>query len=603
MSDTSHRRRALRLGAALLISFGLLLALDALARFGAERWALGQVRAGAEAAAEFRAAMLRSEIEKQRTLPVVLAQDPDVRAVLEGRDPARIAALNAKLETLAAGTRAGVIYLLDTKGITLAASNYRSPASFVGSDYSFRPYFASAMADGTAEHFALGTVSHQPGLYITRRLDGADGPLGVLVVKAEFDAVETDWRRASDPTFVTDPRDIVLVTSVPDWRFHATTPIPDAQRDAIRASLQFGDAALDLLPLRRAETDDAEVTWPGAPGGSAFVEATVDVPTTSWRLHVLAPLAGTVQLAALAARSLALLAGILALGAAAFFLARRRRLAQERRQQAEMRRELEARVTARTAELSDANDRLRAEMEERRRAEATAREMQDELVQASKLAVLGQIAASVAHEVNQPVSAIRTFAESGSILLGHGQTETARDNFATIASLTDRIGAITGELRAFARKSPGQVGPVPLRAAIEGALLLVGHRLRQNAVELVLDLPDEAVTVAAERWRLEQVFVNLLQNAVEALAGRADGCIRITARAEDGQVVVRIADNGPGLAPKILDSLFLPFTTTKPEGLGLGLVISHDIVAEFGGRLRAKNEDGAVFTLTLPRLD
>jgi two-component system C4-dicarboxylate transport sensor histidine kinase DctB len=229
--------------------------------------------------------------------------------------------------------------------------------------------------------------------------------------------------------------------------------------------------------------------------------------------------------------------------------------------------------------------------------------MQDELVQASKLAVLGQIAASVAHEVNQPVSAIRTFAESGGILLGHGQTETARDNFATIASLTDRIGAITGELRAFARKSPAQVGPVALRTAIEGALLLVGHRLRQNAVELVLDLPDEAVTVAAERWRLEQVFVNLLQNAVEALAGRADGSIRITGRAEEGEVVVRIADNGPGLAPKILDSLFLPFTTTKPEGLGLGLVISHDIIAEFGGRLRAKNEDCAVFTLTLPRLD
>lgn len=582
-----------------LAGAALLLALDAAARLSAARWALGEVRSGAEAAAAFRAAMLRSEIEKQRTLPVILAQDPDVRTALAGPDPARIAALNAKLEALAAATRAGVIYVIDTQGLAIAASNYRLPISFVGSDYAFRPYFARSMAEGGFEHFALGTVSHKPGLYIASRIDGPGGALGVVVAKAEFDDVEADWRRAADPTFVTDPRDIVLVTSVADWRFRATTPIPAEQREAIRASLQFGDAPLDLLPLR---AEAGLVTWPQAPGDRSFVEASAPVPTTSWTLHVLEPFSGTLRLAALAARLIALLVGLAVIGVVTVILIRRRRLGEERRQQADMRRELEARVGERTAALSEANDRLLAEMEERRRAEAAARSAQDDLAQAGKLALLGQIAASVAHEVNQPVAAIRTFADTGGLLLERGEAGAARENFATIAGLTERIGAITSEMRAFARKSPTVIGPVPLRPAIEGALILVGHRLRQDAIALELDLPAEELTVQAERWRLEQVLVNLLQNAVEALAGRADARIRIDARAEAANVMLRVADNGPGLAPTVLANLFLPFTTTKPDGLGLGLVISHDIVAEFGGTLTAENDGGAVFTLTLPRL-
>ncbi|HSI42168.1 MAG TPA: ATP-binding protein [Xanthobacteraceae bacterium] len=598
MSDIGRPRWWLRLGAALLVGLGVLLGIDRLAGMGAERWAAAQVGVAAQSAASFRAAMLRSEIEKQRTLPVVLAQDPDVRAALEGRDPARIAGLNAKLETLAAGTGAGVIYLLDARGVTAAASNYRLPSSFVGSDYSFRPYYLKAMEEGAAEHFALGTVSRQPGLYITRRLDGPQGPLGVLVVKAEFSALEAQWQRAGDPTFVTDARDIVLVTSVPDWRFNATVPIADDQRAAIRASLQFGDATLALLPLRPAVGEGAAVTWAGA----AFVEASAPVATIAWTLHVLEPLAATAQLAVLATRALAGLAAVSMLGAGAFILARRRSRAREREREAALRGELEARVAARTMELSRTNERLHTEMEERRRAQATAQTMQDELVQASKLAVLGQIAASVAHEVNQPVAAIRTFADSGAALLERGNSETARKNFATIAALTDRIGAITGQLRAFARKTSSDAGPVELRAVLEGALLLVGHRLRQSGVDLAVDLPLGDLVVAGERGRLEQVFVNLLQNAVEALSGVPEARIRIGAQASGADVVVSIADNGPGLAPQVLDSLFLPFTTTKPEGLGLGLVISHDIVAEFGGSLRAENDGGAVFTLTLRRL-
>ncbi|MDQ0301175.1 sensor histidine kinase [Ancylobacter polymorphus] len=586
----------------LLAALALLAALDQMARRGAEAWVMAQLSREAEAAAGLRAAMLRSEIEKQRSLPVVLAQDPDVRTALTRRDPAVLRALDAKFEALAAGTRASVIYLLDRQGVAVAASNYRDPTSFVGSDYAFRPYFRQALAEGEAEHFAFGTVSRQPGLYLARRIDSPAGLIGVIVVKAVFAEVEAEWRRLDSPIFVTDTRQIVLVTSVPGWEFRATALIPEAERARIRASLQFGDAALSPLPITAEGDDRVRVTMPDGGAAQTFVEAAAPVPTTGWTLHVLSPITAAAEVSIAAARVLAVLAGALLMGGLALIGARRRQALRKRRRESRARRELERRVEARTLELSAANDRLREEMDQRQHAQAALQGLQDELVQASKLAVLGQIAASVAHEVNQPVAAIRTFAESGAMLLGRGDTGSVSGNLATIVGLTERIGAITGELRSFARKAPGPLGPVSLRAAVEGALLLVGYRLKEQEVALELDMGPEDFHVRAERVRLEQVLVNLLQNALEALASRPGGRVRLAARAEGERVLLTLADNGPGLPTAVLDTLFIPFTTTKPAGLGLGLVISHDIVAEFGGTLAAANQDGAVFTLSLPRV-
>ncbi|OYX73559.1 MAG: two-component sensor histidine kinase [Rhizobiales bacterium 32-66-11] len=600
---SATRGRTMRRFAGAALVLLALIAVDRLAAYVGARWALSRLQTDADAAALLRVAVIRSEIEKQRTLPVVLSQDPDVRATLEHPDPARLSALDAKFAGLAAGTRTGAIYLLDVTGLTIAASNAGTSASFVGSNYAFRPYFRTAMADGSAEHFAFGTVSRQPGLYLTRRIDGPSGPLGVLVVKAEFEAIEDQWRQFAEPTFVTDARAIVLVSSVPDWRFRAIAPIAPERREELRASLQFGDATLDPLPIvpDPAMAGLVRASLPGQRKPRLFVEASAEVPTTGWTLDVLAPADAAMNLATGAARVLAVLVALLGLGLGALALSRRARHLEDTARQAAARRQLEERVAERTTELSRANARLQDEMEERRRTQTTLDGLKDDLVQASKLAVLGQIAASVAHEVNQPVAAIRTFAENSELFLDRGDTQAARANLSTIAALTDRIGAITGELRAFARKAEGRLEPVPLRAAIDGALLLVGHRLTQQAVGIEIAIADENVRVTAERVRLEQVFVNLLQNALEALAGQADGKIRIQAEAAADQVRIEVADNGPGLPPNVMEALFMPFTTTKAQGLGLGLVISHDIVAGFGGTLAAENRDGARFTLTLPK--
>ena len=581
----------------------VLLAADRGAQFWAEYRAIRELRNDAEAMASQRVAVLQSEIDKHRALPFVLTQDPDVVRALTSDDPAAIAKLNEKLAKLSKGTRAGVIYLLDRSGSAIAASNYNTPTSFTGNNYAFRLYYRRAMEAGSGEEFAFGTVSHKPGFYLSRRIGGPDGPLGVMVVKVEFDAIESQWHRFAEPILVVDDHGIVLVTSESSWRFMSMAPIPPDRKQELRNSLQFGDHLLDPLPIHAGKADGTvAVRLPRARSPTEFVTVSEAVPGTKWTLHLLAPTQATVPIATTAARSLAWLVGLVGVGSVTFLRVRYRNRREERARSEATRRELEERVKDRTVDLENANLRLRTEMEERQRNQTVIQQLQDELVQANKLTLLGQIAASVAHEINQPVAAIRTLAENGCILIERDDRAQASRNLSTIAGLTDRIGSITAELRAFARKSPGKIEPVSLRATIDGALLLVGHRLRQQDIGFSLEISDDII-VAADRVRLEQVFVNLLQNAIDALERRRDPQIRIQATATAEEASVTLSDNGEGLPETIMQSLFVPFATTKLTGLGLGLVISKDILCEFGGALAASNGagGGALFVLTIPR--
>lgn len=593
------------------LAFGLLaLAVMILATLSAGELAGRQVKKDladqARSSALLHAAVLRSELAKHRSLPFVLAQDPDVAATLRRRDPARIDALNRKLETLSQGTGAAVIYVLDAQGLTLAASNWRRPTSFVGSDYGFRPYFQEAMSAGVAELFALGTVSRRPGLFISRRVQDAGGVAGVVVVKVEFEALETDWS-SSEPAFATDPNGVVLVTSAPAWRFSTLAPLPLSLQDRLRASHQFGQATFPPLPLARnlKPGSPPQLVSGSAPGQAStrFMAANTPLGASNWTVFTLTPTGPALQTAVTAARVLAFTV-TLALAALAALVLRWRGLAAKRAQkQAAARRELEGRVETRTAELRQANDRLMVEMEERRGAQAHIQVMQDELVQSNKLATLGQIAAGVAHEINQPVAAIRTYADNAGVFLARGQMDPVAGNLQQIAGLTDRIGMITDELRAFARKTNAPPQPVRLGEAIDGALLLMGARLRQASVSIERTGEHEDQRVVAERFRLEQVLVNLLQNAVEAMEQSPERRIALRVAVRRNQVRLSVADAGPGVSPAVAQTLFTPFATTKRRGLGLGLVISRDIIAEFGGELSldvAPGPDpGAVFTITL----
>lgn len=514
---------------------------------------LAQLDQDAQAAAESRALTLDSILDRQRAVATVLAVDQQVIQLLQQGGPDRDFAVSAKMDLLRAETQSDVIYLLDRRGVSVAASNWDLPSSFIGHDYGFRQYFRQAVAQGTGQEYALGTVSGRPGLYLAHDIRDGTTLLGVVVVKVEFDPLEAAWARDTGATHVVDGQDRVIISGQPALRFGA---LPDVR---------------------------------------GMVQARASVRGTDWTLLVRRPLAEAQRVASLAAGT-AVLAVLLAGVVVAVIMARLRRAARRARAEAAYRADLERAVEARTRDLS-------GEMRERRAAEQRLVQLQSDLVQANKLATLGQVSAGFAHEVNQPLATIRLLAENGRAMLDRDPAPVAA-NLDRIIGMTDRIGQITSELRNFSRKATGAVGRVALADAIQASLMLTASRRRTSAMDFALpDLPPD-LAVRAEAVRLEQILVNLLTNAHDAQEGRSDPRIAIAVQADDARVTLTIRDNGPGLSSAMAAQLFTPFATDKPQGLGLGLVISRDIARDFGGELDALPPEpgqGAAFRLTLPR--
>ncbi|WP_064695897.1 sensor histidine kinase [Rhizobium aegyptiacum] len=568
-------------------------------------WASGEIgRQQAEAALEeqartdarLNAALLRTVLEKYRALPFVLSQDAALAAALTQNDTGTFERLSQKLEMLAAGTKAAVIYVIDKDGVAVSASNWREPTSFVGNDYRFREYFQGAVANGQAEHFALGTVSKKPGLYISERILASNGLLGVVVVKLEFDDVEADWNATDAPSYVVDERGIVLITSIPSWRFMTIGRIAEDRLTTIRDSLQFGDAPLQPLPLDIVRSlgdrlDVVEIVMPGGAGKTRFLDVGTPVPETRWLLQHLVALGPAVDAGIREARMLALLTLLPLLAGGAFLLRRRQAVTLRIFREQQAREELEQRVAERTLDLSQARDRLQAEITGHRNTEQKLQAVQQDLVQANRLAILGQVAAGVAHEINQPVATIRAYADNARTFLDRGLTAPAGENLQDIAALTERIGSITEELKSFARKGRGSAEPTGLRDVIEGAVMLLRSRFAGRMDTLDIELPPADLRVMGSRIRLEQVLINLLQNALEAVAPKADqGRVEIRTSIDAEMVTLTVADNGPGISPEIRKGLFTPFNTSKESGLGLGLVISKDIVGDYGGRMEVDSD-------------
>ncbi|MBY5607437.1 ATP-binding protein [Rhizobium leguminosarum] len=573
----------------------------------ASLWASGEIgRLRAEAALEeqarmdarLNAALLRTVLEKYRALPFVLSQDAALAAALAGNDAGAFERLSQKLENLAAGTKAAVIYVIDKDGMAVSASNWREPTSFVGNDYRFREYFQGAVDRGQAEHFALGTVSKKPGLYISQRISGSSGLLGVVVIKVEFDDVEADWNASNTPSYVVDERGIVLITSIPSWRFMTIGRIAEDRLTAIRESLQFGDAPLQPLPLDMVRNlgdglDVVAIVMPGDAGKTRFLDVATSVPATGWHLQHLVALGPSVDAGIREARMLVLLILLPLLAGAAFLLRRRHVISLRIFSEQRAREELERRVAERTLDLSQARDRLQAEIVGHKSTEQKLQAVQQDLVQANRLAILGQVAAGVAHEINQPVATIRAYADNARTFLNRGQTAPAGENLESIAALTERIGSITEELKIFARKGRGSAEPTGLKDVIEGAVMLLRSRFAGRMDTLDIDLPPDELQVMGNRIRLEQVLINLLQNALEAVAPKAgEGRVEVRTSTDAGMITVTVADNGPGIPPEIRKGLFTPFNTSKESGLGLGLVISKDIIGDYGGRMEVLSDSG-----------
>jgi len=271
-------------------------------------------------------------------------------------------------------------------------------------------------------------------------------------------------------------------------------------------------------------------------------------------------------------------------------------------------RELEERVRQRTVELGEANVRLQVEMEERRRAEEQSRRHQAELAHVARLSTVGEMVAELAHELNQPLTSIATYAEVCLRLVQGGLRDGAaqlQEALKQVSQQAERAGEIIRRLRRFTAKGTPQHAIVDINEVVGGIARLVDVEARAAGVEMRFDLTEPIPPVAADRIQIEQVLVNLLRNAFEAMrdpqAQPRELTIR-TSHADEERIEVAVSDTGSGPPAGDLEQMFQRFFTTKPDGMGMGLSISRSIVESHAGRLWAtRNPDrGTALHFTLP---
>lgn len=513
---------------------------------------------------------IQSELQRNSVVPLLLARDPVIADAL--RD-ASFASISQRLIDLQNEIGAASIELLDHNGRTVGATDRNilgtlrsSDAAFVEARRTPDTIFQTRELDSGAFSFTFSRAVR----------DGRD-VLGVVVVSADLSKFERSWAGFADAVALLESSGRIVLATEPRWRGRS-----------LEEALAIRDAPSAIARAFRATTDWTQPSPDAFLRGEAVLQSEVRVPFRGWRL-VSFTRYDSVREQVNAALAL-VLTGFALLLALTFYILSRRAYTQS----AVFQRESE--------ELRALNARLQREIAARVRMQKDLAVAEQTLAQSSKLASLGEMSASVSHELNQPLAAMKTYLAGARLLLRRKRTEEALASFQRIDDLIDRMGAIARTLKSFARKGGEAFAPIDLRTCVADALTMMEPLLRDSRVLLVRTVPPDPVMILGDSVRVEQVILNLVRNAVDATKDtNAPQIDIILSQGDTAKLTVR--DNGAGIAD--IDSLFEPFYTTKPagQGVGLGLAISSGIVKDHGGRLTAMNpgEGGAVFEVEFPR--
>ncbi|MBS7421408.1 sensor histidine kinase [Pseudomonas syringae] len=590
----------------------LMIGLGYIAYLVSEHSGIKSLRETGERQLELHARTVESEISKYTYLPSVLELESSVSQLLNEPGPELQQQVNRYLEGLNRRSRSRAIYVMDTSGRVLATSNWRDPDSYQGEDLSFRAYFQDAVRGLPGRFYGIGTTTGESGYYLAYGLEDKGRIIGVAVIKVRLEALEERWQRARLEAFVSDENGIIILSSDPARRLKSVRPLTAEVKERLARSLQYYWWPLnELVPLERETLSEgvetlvfpANISVDREHKKVSYLAQSRPLSDTAWHLTLLTPLEDLRREAAnqgmLVAVACALVTFLLIAWNERRKVISTRLAAREALQAANN--ELERKIAERTEHLRASNERLKAQIRERRQAEDTLRRAQDELVQAGKLAAIGQMSTSIAHELNQPLAALRTLSGNTVRFLERGALDTASTNLRTINDLVDRMGRITASLRAFARRGDDQ-GQAQLSKAVDAAAQLLGVRLEQSGLIVHRDFVDATLTI--DQTRLEQILVNLIGNALDAMFDLPQPELWLTGSVVDGRYRLRVRDNGHGVDAEARKHLFEPFFTTKPgeQGLGLGLTLSASLAAAAGGSLSAEHpqDGGTTFVLSLP---
>lgn len=544
-------------------------------------------------------------LNRYEPLPALIADHDDIEElVAHPKDAELRQRANVYLKSINTLLESSDIYIITLDGETIAASNYDGPTSFVGENFSYRPYFQDAAKGLQSRFFALGTTSHKRGYYFSAPILFNEEIKGVIVFKVDIEGIEASFGDGENRILVSDPEGIIFMTGTPQWLYSGLMPLTPERLARTEASRRYANATLKELPLKNGNFGSHQLmTIVQDDGEREYMLLSQPMPDAGWTVSVLMD-TGSLRTQVKTAMIAIILCLCLAAAVIAAMLQRRRRLRERLIHQAEAQAELERRVEERTADLARVNQEIEHEIAERRQTEKQLRKMQNDLVQAGKLAALGQMSAALSHEFNQPLAAAKNYAENASLLVERGRLAEVTENLRRISGLIDRMASISKHLRNFARKPNEKMAAVGLEAVLRDTLEIVGARLKAADAVLDVDLGPVQLAVKAGPVRLQQVLVNIISNAADAVEGREDRHIALQAVQHGQMVSIFIRDRGPGVPAAISERIFDPFFTTKGvgRGLGLGLSISYNIIKDFGGQLRVRNheEGGAEFEIELP---
>ncbi len=519
---------------------------------------------------------IMSELQRTSVVPLLLARDPELIAAL---DTASYMSTSQRLILAQQEIGASSILLIDTGGRVVAATDRTRLGQSLANDNGF-------VQAKRANDSVFSVSEPQEGGFdfaFSRPVYANNRRVGVIMVSVDLSRFEQAWAGETDAVVVMDSTNRVILATEPLWRglqideALAVQSPPSAIRRAIQATTDWTNRAPDAYVR-----------------GVAVMRSELRIPFQGWRL-VSFTTYDSIRDRVNAVLALEIMGFALFLAIAFFFLSRRAQV-----ETALIRRE--------SAELRLLNARLQQEIAEREKAQKDLAVAEQTLAQSSKLAALGEMSAAVSHELNQPLAAMKTYLAGARLLLQRKRPEEAMSSFQRIDDLIERMGAITRQLKSYARKGGEAFEPIDVRSCVSGALSMMEPTLRTRSVKITRTIPRLPVMVLADRIRLEQVIINLLRNALDATKDAPQPQIDLLLTTGQNALLT-VRDNGHGIED--LDSLFEPFYTTKKpgEGVGLGLAISSGIVNDLGGRLTARNAPndggtggGAVFEVQLPIL-
>ena len=542
---------------------------------------------------------LDARLSRFKFIPQLISKNSILVDLLnDSGNSSRIDLVNHFLEDINTIIGASDTYLMNAQGLTLAASNWQEQQTFNNKNFSFRPYFIEAMKGNLGRYFALGSTSGKRGYYFAYPIVYASQNLGVIVVKMDLSNIELNWSHRKIQFIVSDPQGITFITTKPEWLYQSIKILSAESIKQIHLSQRYNGIDLknmDINILHSISSNSRIVKIINSTGknNKDYFIIQKNIPDAGWDVMILAPLT---ELKKNQLYTIIVLTLIVILSLLISFLVWQRLKRQHEREhfQQEAQKQLEHQVAVRTTDLT-------YEIDERKRTEMILRETQDELIQTAKLAVLGQMSASISHEINNPLSAIHSYTDNARKFLSLNNYTQVDENLCRIVQLTKRMSKISSQLKFFSRKSSQIMEVVSVHRVIESAIDIVSHKYKNSRSVINIKSDFSELKIRADIIQLEQILINLINNAMQAIEDQDNGEVTIHIEKQNQWALIHIDDNGTGIELKNIEKIFDPFFTTKKSGLGLGLSISARIMDIMKGKLSACNlpSGGARFTISL----